>query len=465
MVIMASFRFTVDPSFYPSARSATQAPKEGLAYVAGLYVGTGVNKPDFIATVDVDPGSPTYSKIISRLELPNTGDELHHFGWNACSSVLCPNGKPSLERRYLIVPGLRSSRIYVVDTKPDPRRPTLAKTIEADRVVGRAGYTRLHTVHCGPDAIYVSALGDAKGEGPGGIVVLDHYSLDVLGRWEVDRGDQYFAYDFWWNLPNEVMVTSEWGVPNTIEGGLKPEHLRDGYGNKLHFWDMRRRKHLSCITLGDDYRMALELRPFHDPTKLMGYANMVVSIRDLSSSIWLWFQEDGKWAAEKVLEIPAQPLESGLPEILKPFKAVPPLVTDIDLSLDDRFLYVSLWGIGEVRQYDVSDPFRPRLTGKVELGGIYHRMRHPSGAELTGGPQMLEVSRDGGRLYVTNSLYSSWDNQFYPEGIRGWMVKLDVGSGGGLSVDERFLVDFEDARAHQVRLQGGDASSDSYCFP
>jgi len=228
---------------------------------------------------------------------------------------------------------------------------------------------------------------------------------------------------------------------------------------------MRRRKHLSCITLGDDYRMALELRPFHDPTKLMGYANMVVSIRDLSSSIWLWFQEDGKWAAEKVLEIPAQPLESGLPEILKPFKAVPPLVTDIDLSLDDRFLYVSLWGIGEVRQYDVSDPFRPRLTGKVELGGIYHRMRHPSGAELTGGPQMLEVSRDGGRLYVTNSLYSSWDNQFYPEGIRGWMVKLDVGSGGGLSVDERFLVDFEDARAHQVRLQGGDASSDSYCFP
>jgi len=107
--------------------------------VAGLYVGTGVNKPDFIATVDVDPGSPTYSKIISRLELPNTGDELHHFGWNACSSVLCPNGKPSLERRYLIVPGLRSSRIYVVDTKPDPRRPTLAKTIEADRVLGGLG--------------------------------------------------------------------------------------------------------------------------------------------------------------------------------------------------------------------------------------------------------------------------------------------------------------------------------------
>jgi len=83
----------------------------------------------------------------------------------------------------------------------------------------------------------------------------------------------------------------------------------------------------------------LELRPFHDPTRLMGYVNSVVSLKDLSSSIWLWFNEDGKWRAEKVIEIPAEPLESGLPEILKPFKAVPPLVTDINLSLDDKFLY------------------------------------------------------------------------------------------------------------------------------
>jgi selenium-binding protein 1 len=165
-----------------------------------------------------------------------------------------------------------------------------------------------------------------------------------------------------------------------------------------------------------------------------------------------------------VIDSPAQPLESGLPEILKPFKAVPPLVTDIDLSLDDRFLYVSLWGIGEVRQYDVTNPFKPKLTGKVELGGIYHRKNHPSGAKLSGAPQMLEVSRDGKRIYVTNSLYVAWDNQFYPEGITGWVVKLNADPNGGLKLDERFFVDLKNARAHQVRLQGGDASSDSYCF-
>ncbi len=461
---MAQLNFRVDPSFYPSAKTAMKAPPESIAYVAGINTGGGSQKPDFIGVVDVDPKSPTYSRLVFKLELPYVGDELHHFGWNACSSVLCPNGKPNLERRYLVVPGLRSSRIYVVDTKPDPRSPKITKIIEPDTVTGTSGYSRLHTVHCGPNAIYISALGDPRGEGPGGILVLDHYSLDVLGRWEVDRGDQYFSYDFWWHLTEDVMVTSEWAVPNTIEGGLRPEHLATRYGNRLHFWDLAKRRHVSSVTLGEENRMALELRPFHDPTKHMGFVNMVVSTKDLGSSIWLWFQEDGKWSAEKVIEIPAQPLESGLPDILKPFKAVPPLVTDIDLSLDDRFLYVSLWGIGEVRQYDVSDPFKPRLTGKVELGGIYHRKNHPNGAKLTGAPQMLEVSRDGKRIYVTNSLYVAWDNQFYPEGINGWVAKLNADQDGGLSVDARFLVDLGAARAHQVRLQGGDASSDSYCF-
>ncbi|TRM98267.1 selenium-binding protein, partial [Sulfolobus sp. F1] len=318
---------------------------------------------------------------------------------------------------------------------------------------------------CGPDAIYISALGNEQGEGPGGILMLDHYSFEPLGRWEIDRGDQYLAYDFWWNLPNEVLVSSEWAVPNTIEDGLKLEHLKDKYGNKIHFWDLRKRKKINTLTLGEENRMALELRPLHDPTKIMGFINMVVSLKDLSSSIWLWFYEDGKWNAEKVIEIPAEPAEGSLPEILKPFKAVPPLVTDIDLSLDDKFLYVSLWGIGEVRQYNVTNPFKPVLTGKAKLGGIFHRADHPSGHRLTGAPQMIEISRDGRRVYVTNSLYSTWDNQFYPEGLKGWMVKLNANPEGGLDIDKEFFVDFREARSHQVRLRGGDASSDSYCYP
>jgi methanethiol oxidase len=143
------------------------------------------------------------------------------------------------------------------------------------------------------------------------------------------------------------------------------------------------------------------------------------------------------------------------------------LVTDLNLSLDDRFLYVSCWDTGEMRQYDVSDPFNPRLTGSVHLGGIVRRAAHPKqpSEPLNGGPQMVEISRDGRRIYFTNSLYLPWDAQFYPDGLRSWMVQLDVAPQGGININRDFFVDFGDSRAHQIRLQGGDSSSDSFCFP
>ena len=67
------------------------------------FLGTGIQKPDYLATVDVDPSSPTYSKVIHRLPVPYLEDELHHSGWNSCSSC---HGDPSAVRRYLIVPSL-----------------------------------------------------------------------------------------------------------------------------------------------------------------------------------------------------------------------------------------------------------------------------------------------------------------------------------------------------------------------
>lgn len=152
--------------------------------------------------------------------------------------------------------------------------------------------------------------------------------------------------------------------------------------------------------------------------------------------------------------------------MLKDFKAVPPLLTDIDLSLDDKFLYAACWGTGELRQYDVSDPAKAKLIGSIRLGGIAQRGAHPKFPQrrLNGAPQMVEISRDGRRVYFTNSLYRTWDDQFYPDGIRGWMAKADVSPRGELTLDSNFFVDFGDQRAHQVRLEGGDASSDSYCF-
>jgi len=83
---------------------------------------------------------------------------------------------------------------------------------------------------------------------------------------------------------------------------------------------------------------------------------------------------------------------------------------------------------------------------------------------LNGAPQMVEISRDGRRVYLTNSLYRTWDEQFYPDGIDGWLAKLDANPTGGMQLDHNFFLEFDDMRPHQVHLEGGDASSDSYCY-
>src|SRR5262245_14114403 len=69
---------------FATPADAQKSPRETLAYVVATYAGTSVRQPDYLATIDVDPKSKTYSKVIHRLSMPQVGDELHHFGWNAC---------------------------------------------------------------------------------------------------------------------------------------------------------------------------------------------------------------------------------------------------------------------------------------------------------------------------------------------------------------------------------------------
>src|SRR5436305_4364016 len=153
------------------------------------------------------------------------------------------------------------------------------------------------------------------------------------------------------------------GVPDTLLAGE--------YGHAMHVWDLRSGKHLKTLDVGAEQQMVLELRPAHDPRREYGFVGVVVSTADLSASVWHWYREDGTWKIRKAITIPAEPAEPELlPPLLQGFGAVPPLVTDINLSLDDRFLYVSCWGTGDFVQYDVSDPFAPREAGRVRLGGI-----------------------------------------------------------------------------------------------
>ncbi|KAH7729349.1 Protein Y37A1B.5 b [Aphelenchoides avenae] len=106
---------------------------------------------------------------------------------------------------------------------------------------------------------------------------------------------------------------------------------------------------------------------------------------------------------------------------------MPALITDIIVSMDDQYLFASCWLHGDIRQYDISDPHDVKLVGQVFIGGSIHKETEVNvvgedapealyirGNRVEGGPQMLQLSLDGKRLYVTTSLYSVWDRQFYP---------------------------------------------------
>jgi selenium-binding protein 1 len=432
-------------SFHASPAEAIAAPPEEFLYLACLRAGTGVERPDFIAVIDAEDG-----RIVHETPMPNVGDELHHFGWNRCSSAC--HGP---DRSHLVVPGFRSSRIHFLNVADDPRRPRVEKVVEAEELVDKTGYTRPHTVHCMPgENVVVSMLGDRDGGGRGGFAVLDAKTFEVKGRWENGGKTPSLNYDFWYQPRKNVLVSSEFGEPNAYEEGFDPADVEAGrYGRRIHFWNLEERRLEQSLDLGDSGLVPLEVRWLHDPDAESGFVGAT-----LSSTIFHFQRQNGGWRAEQVVGI------DGVEQEGWPFP-VPALITDLVLSMDDRFLYFSNWLHGDVRQYDVSDPGNPRLTGQLQLGGVLGRPLDGR-RELNGGPQMLQLSFDGRRLYVTNSLLSTWDNQFYPE-LRSWLLRVNCDPDGGMELDEDFFVDFHDrpdgpARAHEVRLQGGDCTTEIF---
>ena len=251
--------------------------------------------------------------------------------------------------------------------------------------------------------------------------------------------------------------SSEWAAPNTVRGGFKLEDVQAGkYGHHLHFWDWSEKRIAQSVDLGEEGLIPLEVRFHHDPDSTHGFVGAA-----LSSAVFHWHKAGETWQADKVIQVDPVETEGW------PFP-VPGLITDVVLSMDDRYLYFSNWLHGDIRQYDIRDPANPKLTGQVWLGGVIGHESDHVRPSLTGGPQMLQLSLDGKRLYVTSSLYSVWDNQFYPQMADqgSWMVAIDCDTDrGGMKLNDRMLVDFGKepwgaARAHEIRFPGGDSTSD-----
>ena len=299
----------------------------------------------------------------------------------------------------------------------DPRAPRIEKVIEPEEVVRKTGYTRPHTTHCMPGGnVVVSMLGDAEGNGACGFAVLDAESFELKGRWEDGGETPSLNYDFWYQPRKNVLLSSEFGEPNAYEPGFDLADVEAGrYGHRLHFWNLAERKLEQTVDLGESGLLPFEVRWKHDPEAEEGFVGAA-----LSSTMWRFRRDNGGWAADQVIAVEPVELEGW------PFP-VPGVMSDLVLSMDDRFLYFSNWLHGDLRQYDVSDPASPKLTGRLWLGGVLGKPSD-AGRELNGGPQMLQLSLDGRRLYVSNSLLSTWDNQFYPE-LRSWLLRVNCGPG------------------------------------
>ena len=282
----------------------------------------------------------------------------------------------------------------------------------------------------------------------------------MLGRWEADSGEQELFYDFWYQPRQNTLLSSEWAAPNTFKDGFDPNDVAAGkYGRRLHFYDLGEKRNVQTVDLGEAGLIPLEIRWLHDPDAAEGFVGAT-----LSSNIVRFAKPNGRWEAAPVIDVANEELEGWPLE-----GGVPGLITDLVLSMDDRDLFFSNWLHGDLRHYDVSDPRNPQLRSQVWLGGLLGRDGgHPKAdGPLNGGPQMLQVSLDGERVYVTNSLYSTWDNQFYP-GLRGWMAKLDRQSDGSYALDPDFFVDFSKvdpsgkARPHEIHLPGGDCTTEIF---
>ncbi|KAL1129063.1 hypothetical protein AAG570_013595, partial [Ranatra chinensis] len=419
--------------------------REKILYVLCINPNPDANKtPDYLATVDVDPESPTYSQVIDRMYGTALGDEMHHFGWNACSSCF---GDETKSRNKLVIPCIGSDRIYIVDIS-DNRHPKLHKVIEPE-VMHKYGVSTPHTTHCLADGrVMISTLGDPNGEGKGDFLLIDGNTWDIIGTWTKGEKKAKFGYDYWYQPHWDVMISTEWAAPKSFKKGFSFEEITDPNltGRSINVFSWSDQKLLQVIDLGVDGIAPLEVRFLHNPLAAEGFVGCA-----LNSNIFRFFRrDDGTWEAEKVISIPAKKVEGWV----KP--EMPGLVTDILLSLDDRFLYLSNWLHGDIRQYDVTDTSNPKLVGQIYLGGSITKegpvkvieqppVRVIKGEKIHGSPQMLQLSLDGKRLYVTTSLFTPWDRQFYPDMIKhgSVMLKIDVDTeNGGMTLDENYLVNF-----------------------
>lgn len=363
---------------------------EKLLYV--FCVDADAKDHDFLAVIDVDMDSPKYGQMIYQLDLGSSGNETHHFGFTD-------------DRTHIWGCSLFSSRLFLIDVASEPAKPKLKKILERDDQ--KTGLTGPHSPYALPGRMLISYLGGKGGGLPAG---LAEFTNDGEFVRKLDLpADAPYMYDVAIKPDLNRMITSSFTPTMNYKKPLAEMDMKN-FGKELLVWDFRERKVLTKLTAGT---APLECRWSLKEGNNFGFTNCA-----LDDSIWLWQAgKDGKYSTRKLCSTGKLP-------------------ADLRQSPDDRFLYVSCFFSNEIQQWDVSNLDAPRLTSSV-VPGVQ--------------PNMMHVTGDGKRMYITNSLLSTLDH------AGTFWVRLAHIGPDGIKMDPFFQIDLNKlptgpARGHDMLL-------------
>ncbi len=364
---------------------------------------------DKLVTVDVNPKSKTYGKVVSRVSVPGKRGEAHHMGFTD-------------DRRYLWAGGLDDSRIHVFEVGKDPAHPKLVKTL--GNFTAKTGYVGPHTFYALPGRMLVAGLSNAKDNGGTTGIALYNNRGDFVGKYDMPTGEvggvkgDGYGYDIAINPAKNAMLTSSFtGRANYRRplGELVADaQAMKNFGNTMVLWDLKAMKPQQVFSVPG---APLEIRWSLEPGD-----EWAITATALTSKLWLVKPgTDGKWAAKEVATI-------GDPAKI-------PLPVDISISADGKGLWVNTFMDGMTRYFDLTDPEAPKQTYAKQTGKQVN---------------MVSQSWDGKRVYLTSSLLEKWDKvgadneQF----LRGF-------SWNGKELALAFEVDFAKqglGRAHHMKF-------------
>jgi len=382
--------------------------QEDYVHVWTLGVKGMGDESDKLVTVDVNPTSKDYGKVVHTLSVGGRG-EAHHGGFTD-------------DRRYLWAGRLDDNRIFVFDIGANPAKPKLVRTITD--FADRTGFVGPHTFYALPGRMLVQGLSNTQDHGGRTGMAVYNNKGEFVARYDMPTGDHDgvaadgYGYDIGINPQKNALLTSSFTGWNNymMDFGklVQDAEAMKRFGNTMVMWNLKAMKPEKVMSVPGS---PLEIR-----WSLKAGDNWAITATALTSKLVLVKQDTaGQWQARAVADV-------GDPAKI-------PLPVDISITADAKGLWVNTFMDGKARYFDLTNPEAPVQTYEKVIGKQVN---------------MVSQSWDGKRVYFTSSLLGNWDKRGDDD---EQFLKLYHWDGKALT--EQFAIDFYKlnlGRAHHMKF-------------